>query len=336
VTPALLDLLRGEYGVQWEGEPVDLGGSNNLNLHLPASSSDGRTDGWVARVYCPWTSPVRLRAIQLARFTLVGAGLPFAETIATRDGETIVEHDGRVLEVEEFVGGDVMDLDDGLEIGVPVLARIHGVLAELDPPPGASAAPWPDHVDAEAAFAWTHQGTAALRAGTPSDTDLLVAGLAEDLAAELADAELPLHLDIWHQLVHGDFWDNNVLLRDGEIVTVLDLDFMGERPRIDDLALTLYYTSSTLGAAYPRTEHIARLAFLVDLYDDALAEPLAGVERAALPYAIARTVLCFVGKLALVDNPELRARIVEEILPDLEWSLDIVRDPHRWQDAFAG
>jgi homoserine kinase type II len=334
VTPELLDMLRDEYAIDWDGDPVDLGGSNNLNLQLPADAD--RADGYVARIYCPWTSPARLRGIQLARFTLVGEGLPFAETMATRDGETIVEHEGRVVEVEQFVAGDAMDLDDGLEIGVPVLARIHEVLADLDPPPGASIAPWPNHVEAEAAYAWAHQGTAALRTASPSGTDLLVAGLAEDLAAELADAELPLHLEIWHQLVHGDFWDNNVLFRDGEIVTVLDLDFMGERPRIDDLALTLYYTSSTLGVDYPTAERIARLALLVDLYDDALTEKLSDDERAALPYAIARTVLSFVGKLALVDDREQRARIVEELRPDLEWSVDIVRDPNRWQDAFAG
>lgn len=45
------------------------------------------------------------------------------------------------------------------------------------------------------------------------------------------------------QLVHGDFWDNNVRFRDLDIVAVLDLDFMEERPRIDDLALTLYYVT---------------------------------------------------------------------------------------------
>ena len=39
------------------------------------------------------------------------------------------------------------------------------------------------------------------------------------------------------QLVHGDFWDDNGLFREGRIVLVTDLDFMGVRPRVDDLAL---------------------------------------------------------------------------------------------------
>jgi Ser/Thr protein kinase RdoA (MazF antagonist) len=47
------------------------------------------------------------------------------------------------------------------------------------------------------------------------------------------------------QLAHGDFWDNNVLFRSGRVVSVTDFDFMGVRPRIDDLALTLYHTNST-------------------------------------------------------------------------------------------
>ena len=73
--------------------------------------------------------------------------------------------------------------------------------------------------------------------GNPSADDLRIADVADALATELADAELVLQGSLPRQVVHGDFWDNNVLFRDGEIVVVLDLDFMGERARIDDLAL---------------------------------------------------------------------------------------------------
>jgi hypothetical protein len=80
-------------------------------------------------------------------------------------------------------------------------------------------------------------------------------------------------------LVHGGFWDNNVGFRHGRVVLVGDLDFMGERARIDDLALTLHFAMATLGrhdtddagaAAW-----VARLRRLVDAYDRGLDVPCA-------------------------------------------------------------
>jgi homoserine kinase type II len=155
------------------------------------------------------------------------------------------------------------------------------------------------------------------------------------LAAELADAELKIQRDLPRQLVHGDFWDNNVLFHGPDIVLILDLDFMGERPRIDDVALTLYYANSTLGAGYNDPERIATLKHLVDSYDRGLTDKLSVAERAALPYALARTVLSFVGMLASIDDGASRHTLVREITPDLQWSLDLVRSADRWQTAFV-
>src|SRR6478672_2466905 len=101
VTRELLDLLHTTYGLTSDGDAVDLGGSNNLNLHLP-----GHDGGWVARVYCPWTSPARLRALQHVRSELVSAGLPFATTVAARDGRNFITFEGRVVEVERYVTGE--------------------------------------------------------------------------------------------------------------------------------------------------------------------------------------------------------------------------------------
>ena len=330
VTPDLLRVLHTRYGLRSDEEPVDLGGSNNLNVHLPGS--DG---GWVARIYCPWTSPARLRAIQLVRSTLVSAGLPFASTVAALDGETSIEFDGRVVEVERYVAGENMDIGTGLLHGMGVLGQIHNVLAGMEPPPAAGLAPFPNHVEANQALAWTHEGTATVRAANPSTGELHTADLADILAAELADAELGIRHILPRQLVHGDFWDNNVLFRDEDIVLILDLDFMGERARIDDVALTLYYTNSTLGEGYNDPRRIAALRELVDSYDRALTRKLSVTERAALPYALARTVLSFVGMLASIEDAPSRHRLVREIAPDLQWSLDLVRSVEQWQTAFA-
>jgi hypothetical protein len=48
LTPELLRVLRKQYGLCWRGEVVDLGGSVNLNIHLPAEN-----DGFVACLYAP-------------------------------------------------------------------------------------------------------------------------------------------------------------------------------------------------------------------------------------------------------------------------------------------
>ena len=323
-------MLRASYELPWDGVPVDLGGSNNLNLHLP--SDDG---GDVARIYAPWTSPERLEAIQRARQALTDAGLPFAHTMTARDGGTWIGCEDRVIEVERYVAGDSMDIDGGLRDGMTVLGRIHTVLSEVDAGIAGRAAPFPNHVDPEHALVWTRAGTATIRAREPTSEERRAADLADVLAAELRDSELGLARVVPRQLVHGDFWDNNVLFRDGEIVVILDLDFMGERARIDDVALTLYYTNSTLGDGFGSSERIALLASLVDAYDRGLDQKLSGTERAALPYALARTVLCFVGMIPSIDDRARARRLVREITADLEWSLDVVRTPERWQSAFA-
>jgi homoserine kinase type II len=137
-------------------------------------------------------------------------------------------------------------------------------------------------------------------------------------------------------LVHGDYWDNNVLFRDGRVVLVTDLDFMGERARIDDFALTLYYTNSTFSDDPTSDDRIGKLRTLVDAYDTGLDEPLSGAERAALPLALARTPLAFITMIASVDSEAGARRLAAEMTGDISWALDIARDLDRWRSAFAG
>src|SRR5262249_9940899 len=138
------------------------------------------------------------------------------------------------------------------------------------------------------------------------------------------------------QLVHGDFWDNNVFFRAGRVALVVDFDFMGERARLDDLALTLYFASWPFSARPVSDERLARLRRLVDAYDQGLADPLTPAERAALPLAIARQPLWAVGRwLALLDDEARARRLAAEVTSDVEWALQITRDLGRWQAAFV-
>lgn len=137
------------------------------------------------------------------------------------------------------------------------------------------------------------------------------------------------------QLVHGDFWDNNVLFRDGRIVLVTDFDFMGERARVDDLALTLYFADSSLGQEEDGVR-IARLRRLVDAYDSGLDLPLTTAERAALPLAIARQTLWAIGGwLAKLDDEQAARDLAAVMSADVERALQVVGGIDQWQQAFV-
>ena len=74
---------------------------------------------------------------------------------------------------------------------------------------------------------------------------------------------------VGRQLVHGDFWDNNVKFSGDDVAGILDLDFMEERPRIDDLALTLYYAHASLLGTHGEAGVFQAMAELVGAYASA-------------------------------------------------------------------
>lgn len=331
LTPGILTAVRDRYQLSWHGEPVDLGGSSNLNVYLPSESG-----GYVLRVHRSWVSGPRLTAVQAVRSRLVQAGLPFLEPIQTLDQRGWLELDGHhLLEVEKYVWGEDMDMGDRLLVSMPMLARIHDELSRIDAVPPARHAPSASHVEARLALEGTRRAAAAIRAWAASPEEERIAALSERLAGELQQAERPYVGLLPRQLVHGDFWHNNVRFRDLEIVAVLDLEFMEERPRIDDLGLTLYYVNSSLGPDHGASERVAALGSLVRAYDSALDRPMSSTERAALPFAIARTVLAFTRHLTLRDDEDEQREVALAWSADLDWSLEMVRDAGRWQHAFA-
>jgi Ser/Thr protein kinase RdoA (MazF antagonist) len=123
------------------------------------------------------------------------------------------------------------------------------------------------------------------------------------------------------------------LLSRERLVAVTDFDFMAIRPRLDDLALTLYFTDSELGIANA-SERIAALRPLVAAYDGALDSPLSVAERRALPWAIARQPLWGFGHWVVElddEDAQEHARASER---DLDRVLSLARDP-RWTEAFG-
>lgn len=330
-TPDLFDALRDRYRIASRTDARDLGGSSNLNLLVTDAG-----ERFVVRIYRPWVTATRLADIQRARRALQAGGVPSAALVETCEGDGWVRVGGRLVEVERYVAHDGhMDSWERLAAGLPWLGRVHSLLKPLPVSAEGKQAPAANHVESCDALAWTRRGTAYVRGWNPSTAEQRLADDADELAALVTTAEKDLIPHLPRQLVHGDFWDNNVFFRDGRLVLVTDLDFMGERARIDDLALTLYYTNSTFAEDQVSADRLRRLRALVDAYDSGLDEALSHAERAALPLALARTPLCFIGMIASVDSQEEARTLAAEMTSDVAWALAIAHDPSRWQEAFA-
>lgn len=334
-SPALFDALREHYGLDAAQSAIDLGGSSNLNLLLSDPVSGHR---YVARVYRPWIIPARLADMQLVRRHLADGGVPCMVPLPTLDGQPWIEVAGHLVEVEPYVEHDAkMDSWERIEAGLPSLGRIHTLLRGLHVSEDGRNAPATNNIEPEDALPGTLRGIAAIKSwDSPSAAEIRLAAASEELA-RLVDAEQrKLGIErLPRQLVHGDYWDNNVFFSHGRIVLIADFDFMGERARIDDLALTLYYTNSTFAENRASEDRINRLSRLVNAYKSSLDEPLTTGERLALPLALARAPLAFIAMIPSVDAESGAHKLAAEMVPDVEWALDIVRNLERWQAAFA-
>ena len=328
LTDALVRGFEGAYGRQVRSA-TDLGGSCNLNVRL---DTDGGT--FVLRAYRDSVDQDRVLAIQQARIALADAGLPTARPIpCRREGATATTVAGVLVEVEPHVTWDQrMDTLPRVAQALPVLGQVHDVLADLELGPAARGTAFVNHVGPDDLVARVRRGTDRIRAWRPTTEEAALADAADLLAAEatVAHEDVEPHLPA-PQLVHGDFWDDNVLFQEGRVVLVADLDFMDSRLRIDDLALVLHYVGFLLGRPTAATD----LRGLTDRYD-LEGRPLTAGERTALPIALARQPLWSLAVWAaeLDDEGEAR-RHVEGHLAVVDHGLRILRELDRWQDALA-
>jgi len=305
LSPELLEFIAHRYGLR-VNEPRDLGGSFNLNVLV---------DGHVVRVYGPWVGAERLQVLQGLRRTLRSRGVPIPDLRPAMDGSLWCPFGDCVLEVEKYVIGVRMDSWERLRVGMHTLGRLHALMGDLDvavPPPIAN------HLPQELAFDATLDATAVIRAWGPTPEEGRLAEVAETLARMLPVVDLPCHL------VHGDFWDNNVLFSSAGIVAILDFDFAGVRPRIDDLALPLTYAVQVRGVGLTEVRELAAA------YDSGSITPLSRDERRALPFAMARMALSFLQYLTIPGDAAYAHRTRQDFRekhgPACEWWLNAIRE----------
>ena len=330
-TPTMLATLQERYGIAAE-QVRDLGGSSSLNLLI--ADGDAR---YVLRFYRPYVTAGRLAAIHHVRRELGRGGVPCALMMPTRDGQPWVSVGGRLLEVERFIDHDGnMDSWDRLERGLPLLGRIHSLLQAVEVSTEGRTPLFANHVEPAQAQAATAHGTARMRGWQPTPAEERLASMADELAALVTAGERYLVEALPRQVVHGDFWDNNVLFRGDRVALVADFDFIGERARIDDLALTLYFADAGFGHDEADGSRLVRLRRLVDAYASGLDQPLTPSERAALPWAMARQPLWGIGGwVASLDDVQAARNHAAGMVADVERALQIIRMLDRWQQAFA-
>jgi Phosphotransferase enzyme family len=330
LTTGLIRRVRQRYGVPEPADLTDLGGSAHLSLLWVGG---GRRV--VVRVYRAHVTAARLEAIQFARGILHSGHVPTARIIESRAGTPFVTSGSNLVEVEEFVESDaIMDSWDRLATGMPLLGRVHSVLAS-GPAEDVNWEPrFANYISAHDALPGTTRGAARIRSWQPTAAERAVADAAEELAGSLRDAEAQFARCLPAQLVHGDFWHNNVRFLRGEPVLVADLDFMGCRTRVDDLALTLHFALCEMPDDERGTEGPDRVAGLVRAYEAGLDDRLSAAERGALPLVIARQPLWSVGGwVARLDDDTAARRHAAICGPEIGNALAILANLGRWQDA---
>ena len=330
-TQDLFYTLYNHYGINVSGKFVDLGGSSNLNLLVYHAGKS-----YVIRVYRPYVTENRLADIQRVRYELSNHGINCSKSISTFDGQPWVNFGNRLLEVEHYVESNAkMDTWEHIQSGLSILAKIHQILEGLNVSTEAKFPIFANYIESDKVIDKTRRGIERMRAWNLSQAEQKLTDKAERLADFVYWAEKDLTSYIPKQLVHGDFWDNNVFFQDGNLVLVADFDFMGERARIDDLALTLYFTCLKF-AEYPLSNNYIRmLSDLVDAYDSGLDNPLTSLERAALPLAIVRQPLWSIGGwVALLDDDRTARNHALSSECKIEWALQLVNDIDRWKMAF--
>jgi homoserine kinase type II len=200
--------------------------------------------------------------------------------------------------------------------GLALLGRIHALLRTFPSSASVSRPRFANYIAAAGLTDAVATGTRRIRAWQPTPAEGRLADLADELAGVLAGQE---HAPLRPQLVHGDFWDDNVRFHNEQVALVADFDFLGERPRIDDLALTLYYTSVDIADI---TSDPGQLIELVDTYEAGLGARLSQDERAAVPLAMARQPLWSISVwVALLDSQATARRHLAATAAELDGAL---------------
>lgn len=308
----------------------DLGGNWSTNI---AARQHGQPRVLVFRIHQRFVSKDRLLAEQHTRRVLGSAGLPSVGSLPIFQGSTIARlRSGNLIEVEPFISSDAkMDSPERLIAGFATLGALHDALRSVSLTAAAHAVTYANHLDAHLVDGRTRAGVDKIKSWRIPELATFVDRLPAHITSVL-DREADLRFDQHVQVVHGDFWDNNVLFVNGEVAAVLDFGFMASRPRIDDLALPIWFY--LLGRAPSDPAAIDVVTAMVDAYDQTTSRPLTTAERLSLPLVLARQPAWMIGRWVLLDENEARAQAhARRAATEFSVAVDVLDRMQDWQQA---
>jgi homoserine kinase type II len=165
----------------------------------------------------------------------------------------------------------------------------------------------------------------------PSEEEKFYADKSLELAKRISKTQLELYNQLTHKLTHGDYWDNNVFMKDLEVSYVIDFDFFGKRARIDDIAYTLF---SKIHGEYSE-ESIGNIKAVLDCYDEVALSKLSKSERKAIPLSMARVPLAFIGIIASLDTRDQMSNELKSRKDSIDWSIQLLDNLEFWQNSIV-
>lgn len=167
------------------------------------------------------------------RGRLADDGIPVVGLMPSVAGRTWEPFEERILEVEHWVDHDGrMNTWERLRRGSPLLAAVHNSWADLALGADGEACDWPTGSRRPRSRPTPPRPPRRCSGGTWKASPARWSGWPNSLASSSGGC-----LSRWCTTTSG----TTTLPRGEDIIAVTDFDFLGRRPRIDDLALMLYF-----------------------------------------------------------------------------------------------
>ena len=331
ISTKLLETIKKEYGINFDVNQVtNLGGSYNLNLLVSTTN-----DKFVARFYQKSTHLARLLDIQKVKEGLSKKNIPIAKTILNKCKKTFSHFDGHLLELEQYIEKDrTMSSFEDIKKGFQILAKVHTQLKEINLSKISQHPLISNHVELEYIKPWVSRGIKFILESKPISSEKEYCQKINRLATFVTNRLPTIYEKLPRQLIHGDFKDNNIFLKDDKINLITDFDFMGNRPRIDEISLTI--NSMILQNKYKNIEDIVNdIKILLKIYNQNTNNKINKIETESLSLSLIKLHTVFCGIIPNIDSKEKISEEIKKRNSDLETPLKIMAHFSKWQNLIS-